>query len=477
MGIALLTVNGKKMTHEEMDQMVQRIYDKIFESVTKSDTGERPSMTSSTTLLALAKPGIAINPKDFSNPWTPGNINGSQASALNTALLVDAAPKVEALYSENGNRISEIYGQIMSSVNIPAQQANPTLEAQLKGAHDNLYRTVNITDPDTGEITSKTMESQLYRDYQDNLSRYMSARAAYMGAYLEAQKTETGRSTWPLLAPTLQIPVKSAYEKWRSNFADKIEQSIAILNTTSGNALSKAFDQAKKLFEGYTVMLDETGTGLGTPTLRSYLLPSDWYSENSDSHWTTVDISSGSFSSNVSSDYKSLGGSVGFSVGLWTVGGQAGHSSENRHMDTETNNVRVRFEYTIVLIRRPWLTFSLFGLPGWNLTNLYSKGQISNGSKTGQDASKMPLLPTAFVVARKIIISAHWSQTDWDFAKSQTTAGASIGWGPFRIGGNYTRSKTNEKFSSGFADGNIIIPGVQIIGWINQVVPYCPPAP
>jgi hypothetical protein len=465
------------MTNEEMNGMVQSIYDRIFDSVTKAEPGGKPLMQTSTTLLSLCKPGMAINPKDYKNPWTPGNINGSQLSALNTAMLADVAPKVNAIYTDSGNQISQTYGQIMNGVNVKAQTPNPTDDAQLKTANDVLYRKVNIADPDTGEVTVKVLESQLYRDYQDNQTAYMTARAAYMGAYFEAQKTQTGKSTWPLLAPTLQLPVKSAYDKWRSNFADKVEQAIAIMNTTSANALSKAFDQAKKLFEGYGVELDETGTGGGPLTYRSYLLPSDWYSPNSSSKWTGIDISSGSTLSNTTSDYKSYGGSAGFNLGLWSVGGNAGHSSQNQHMSNETSGLRISFEYTIVNIRRPWMTFNLLGIPGWNLSNLYSKGKISNGSKLGQDDSIMPVLPTAFVVVKNIIISANWAKSDWDLAKSQTSGGGSIGWGPFKIGGSYSSYSSKETFTSSFADGKITVPGVQIIGWIGQIVPFCPPAP
>lgn len=464
------------MTNEEMNNMVQSIYDRIFDSVTKAEPGGKPLLQSATTLLSLCKPGMAINPKDYKNPWTPGNINGSQLSALNTAMLVDVAPKLNSLYTDSGNTVSQTYGQIMSSVNVKAQPPNPAIDQQLKDANSVLYRTINVTDPDTGEVTVKTIESQLYRDYQDNQSAYMAARAAYIAAYLDAQKSQSGKSTWPLLAPTLQLPVKSAYDKWRSNFADKIEQALAIMNTTSANALSKAFDQAKKLFEGYGAILDESGSGMGPLTYRSYLLPSDWYSPTSSSKWTVVDISSGSVSTSSKSDFTSYGGSAGFNMGLWSVGGSAGHSSQNQHMNNETSGLRISFEYTVVNIRRPWITFNLLGIPGWDLSNLYAKGKISNGTKDGQDNSLMPALPTSFVVVRNIIISAKWAKSDWDLAKSQTSGGGSIGWGPFKIGGSYSSSNSKETFTSSFADGKITVPGVQIIGWISQLVPYCPPA-
>ena len=465
------------MNQQEADAFVQRLYDSIFDSLTKAEPGGKPIFSPATTIFSLAKPGMVINAADFRNPWTPGNLNGSQDAALHTADLVDDALKLASVYTQSGNSISSIYGEIMDNVQVPVQAPNPAIEKQLADAHAVLYRTINRTDSETGEVETVQAESQVYRDYQDNQSNYFTARAAYIAAYQAAQETASGRSTWPLVAPTLQIPVKQAYDKWRSNNAAQVEEALAVMNTSSQNALSKAFDKAKKIYEGYGVNLDETGTGMSKLVHRSYLLPSDWYSSNSVTQWIKKDVSSGSTATNTSSDYVSGGGQASFSLGIFSIGGGGGHSEQRRHMDTNTQNLRVKFEYTLVTIRRPWLNLALLATKGWNLTNLYPKGKLSNGTRTplAQQNSLMPMIPTAFVVARKILISANWSQADSTFIQQQTSAGGGFGIGPFRIGGSYASSSSSNTFHSSFANGVIDVPGVQIIGWISQVVPECPP--
>jgi hypothetical protein len=325
-------------------------------------------------------------------------------------------------------------------------------------------------------VTKKKVESQVYRDYLDNQTAYNAARIAYIGAYLEAQKTATGRNTWPLLASTLQIPVKQAFDRWRAGDASKVEQNIAIKTTSTQNALQLAWKEAQDLFTGYGVVLEETGTGMAPHIQRSTLLPSDWHSSNSvSSGWTTFDSRSHSVSTSNTSDFTSYGGSAGFSLGIFSIGGSAGHSSQHQHASSETKGLYVSFEYTLVTVRRPWMTFNLLGTKGWSLGNLYDKGMISNGTKVNQRDSVMPLLPTSFVVARKIHIGATWAKSDWDFIKSRTNTGGGFGIGPFSISGNYAHSHSQETFNSAMAGGEIIVPGVQIIGWINQVVPYGPP--
>jgi len=464
------------MTQQELDSLLQGIFDGIFDSITKAEPGGKPLQSAATTVLSLMKPGRMIRASDYANPWTPGNLNGSKPAAVETAALADIAPKLSTLYTDSGNAISKIYGDIMNGVQIPVQPANPQIEQQLQTAYNYLWRTVNVTDPDTGDVTQDKLESLVYRDYIDNYSAYMMQRSAYMAAYMAAQSTQTTKATWPMLAPTLQIPVKMAYDKWRGSYADQVEQALAIQNTSSQNALSKAFANAKAVFEGYGAMLEDAGSGLSQVIHRSALLPSDWYKVSPASKGVIVDTKSGSFYRNSSSEFTSGGGSAGFSMGIFSIGGSAGHSVEHRQMSTETKNLRISYEYSLVTIRRPWLAFQLLSTKGWNLQNLYSRGQISNGSKGGQNKSLMPLLPTGFIVARKIIISADWQQAEWDFVKKQTQAGGGFSIGPFSIGGSYGNSSTSETYTSGFANGQITVPGVQIIGWISQVVPYCPPS-
>lgn len=464
------------MTQEEVQNLVQKMFDNIFDSVTKAEPGGRPSMQSSSTVLSLMKPGLAINSKDFRNPWTPGNLTGSKDAAVNIARLIDVAPKMSTIYTDSGRLISQIYKQILDGVSIPAQPPNPAIEKQLNDAEAVLYRQISQTDPDTGAVTQKTAESQLYRDYLDNQAAYNNTRIAYIGAYLEAQKTAVGRNTWPLVASTQQLPVKTAYDRWRSAGADKVEQAIAIKNTSSQNALQKAWDQAKKLYEGYGVILDDAGTGLSAPIMRSSLLPSDWHSSQSTAGWTTFDSASSNVANSNTSDYKSYGGSAGFSLGLFKFGASGSKTTQEQHVSSETNSLRISFKYTLVTIRRPWITFNLLGTQGWNVGNLYEKGAISNGSKDGQDNTAMPLLPTSFVVVKDVVISANWSKSDLDLIKKQISAGGSLSIGPFSISGQYASSKSQETFASAMTSGKITVPGVQIIGFINQIIPYSSPA-
>jgi hypothetical protein len=106
----------------------------------------------------------------------------------------------------------------------------------------------------------------------------------------------------------------------------------------------------------------------------------------------------------------------------------------------------------------------------------FPKGSISTGLlATATVQTMMPLLPTAFIAARNISITANWSTQDQSYIHSVTSGSASVGWGPFQIGGSYYSSSSQATFQSSFQDGVLRIPGIQIIAFINQILPVVPP--
>ena len=53
----------------------------------------------------------------------------------------------------------------------------------------------------------------------------------------------------------------------------------------------------------------------------------------------------------------------------------------------------------------------------------------------------------------------------------QIQAGGSVGWGPFKVGGSYSRGEEKRDFKFNGEGGGISIPGMQLIGFINNLVP------
>lgn len=104
----------------------------------------------------------------------------------------------------------------------------PTPE-EVAAAEAALFRTVEAIDPGTGAVTRRRVEAPLYRDYLASRAAHEAARARYAEAQEEAQRSEDGRRSWPMIAGTHQLAVRQAYDRWRAAGADQVERALAVL--------------------------------------------------------------------------------------------------------------------------------------------------------------------------------------------------------------------------------------------------------
>jgi hypothetical protein len=86
-----------------------------------------------------------------------------------------------------------------------------------------------------------------------------------------------------------------------------------------------------------------------------------------------------------------------------------------------------------------------------------------------------PLLPTAFIAVKDVRIMANFSDNELNQAGSATSVSASVGWGPFAISGNYAHGSSDQHVRGEISPGLLEQKAVQIIGWICEVLPLCPP--
>jgi len=315
-----------------------------------------------------------------------------------------------------------------------------------------------------------TAQSPVYQNYLTNQTAYNNAVVAYRTAYAAALADPKLKATWPLLGPALHVPVLQAWHAWRSGQADQVEAALAALETSGKDQVKRAFADAQSVFDSYMMTFDE-----GEPRPRSSLLPTNWYQAGIQNGWPTAHFSSATAVSNQHSDYTSAGGGGGFNLGLWSAGASVSSTSSHFHSDAMNHDIAISYQYAIVTIRRPWLKGLLFGLPGWQTDVAPKKGGFSSGTRQNQKNAKFPLLPQAFLVIKNLSIAANFSKGEVDYANSQMSASASVGWGPFSVSGHYSHSSSDQHLMGHVSTGGISVPFPQIIGWVNQIVPLCPP--
>jgi hypothetical protein len=76
--------------------------------------------------------------------------------------------------------------------------------------------------------------------------------------------------------------------------------------------------------------------------------------------------------------------------------------------------------------------------------------------------------------ARNVEIESSEFVSAYEEHSSSIGGGASVGWGPFRLSGNYSHSESGRQYNSK-RDGNLLkIPGMQIIGFVNHMIGQAP---
>ena len=454
-------------------KLIQTIYDRIFDIVTYSPGGDKaPVFDTKTTFLQVVPLGQAVNPKDIANAVTPTNPNGSLLASENFARLIDLIPAVQADYATTTVQSDKIYGQIVNTANA-TEKPDPEAMKTWQQAYDYLNKTTTIKDFRDNE-TTQVEDTPIYAAYKKNQTNYLTAVGACRSAYNNYDLTDPKQQReWQANEPALQANLNNAWDTWRSQGATQVEQALSAMDHSINSAVLSILEGDQKIYSNSQLAGQTVG---GAPWHLSYGQPTNWY-DPSVSGFAQFNVSTQNLKTTADSKFTSYGGGTSFSFGLWSVGGSFNHTkgATNYHMDA--TNLQISMEIGVVRLFRPWMDGSVYSMGGWNMGDAYKKGRISTGNlKTAaSEKAVMPLLPTAFIVARNISISGDWSSEDKSHIESATSGSASVGWGPFQIGGNYSTSSSKDTFVSNFQDGSIKIPGLQIIAWVSEIVPQCPP--
>src|SRR5690606_26423229 len=101
-------------------------------------------------------------------------------------------------------------------------------------------------------------------------------------------------------------------------------------------------------------------------------------------------------------------------------------NTENTSM--QSGEFELTAELITVRIRRPWLNSLIFNMTDWWARG-YPKNAISNGKIKGNESSALPLIPTAFIVAKNVTIKSKFTSQDTAMFKSETSSDENWGWG------------------------------------------------
>jgi len=454
------------MSPEQEKLVLASLYDRLHDAVTYSPEGKAPAFSPQNIYFQMTK-NTVIKPSDFADMLSPVNPNGNQLSAELFAAMVDKLPTVGPLWADSGDKLSDVYAMLAAA----NTDTKPAPDQQK--LYDEAFAFL-VTETETkdfrGNIKKIYNPSAIAQAYDEAKAAYIGAVSGYRTAYngYDLTKKEDQRA-FNAAAPMLQNLVDQTWNAWGRAGKAEVEEAQATLNSTIGDAVRLAIDQIGKATAAEHKLPSSTPGGFDW--LPSYGVPTEWAS--SDLHGPRLEFSSGYLNKSSSSQADSYGAQAGGSFGLFHASGgvEGEHKRASAHMDAQ--NLKLEAELIAVSIVRPWFSPLLLGMSGWWIDN-FAKGGLSNGDPQNP-AGKLPLLPTGFVLAKNVKVTADFSSEDKKFISNTISTKAEGGWGPFSFSGRYSHSDSKEEFEAKFDGGSLVFPGLQLIAWINSVPRLSPP--
>ena len=362
--------------------------------------------------------------------------------------------------------ISETYKAIVEGAN-STTKSDPEQEKKYKQAYDYLNTTSTIKDYTGAEVT-QTDNSAIYKTYLNNQTAYIAAVSGYRTDYLNYNLSDpVQQRQWQADEPTLSNNVNQTYNTWRAQGAAQVEQALSVLASAINDAVGNIIRDAKQTMAASMA----SSTGDRSKWYFTYPIPAN-FADPKASGFTEFSLKSDYLEETASAKATDWGAKGSGSWGLWSVSASAsGHHAES-HLHMDANNFELSAEIAVVRIFRPWLNDLIFKINNW-YTNMCNAHGISIGQLTS-DQLILPLIPTAFVVARNVAITADWSSDDKKNVEDSITTKASVGWGPFSVSGSYSHSSSSDYHKSTFDGGTLKIPGIQIIAWVSEITPDSP---
>lgn len=309
--------------------------------------------------------GFPIDPRDYSNPWTPAG-GDTLADFANSGVLVpppaapagsaqpapaagaagagtqpkpkidpqlqhslDSARKTAERFDrmlrvttdgtyrpfEGGETISSAYEVIIRKAQgIPAPNPPKDIQDKIDAARKVLW---NIDA--NGNVKSKTDNYKLY----EKLSQaWAAARTAFATAEAQTQTDPAAASAWPVTSSSLQMDVDNAWNDWRGSGADEIENALDTLGAVGGAVGAYFVSQSREVYKAWDLGLSGV-VPVNTPYTE--VQPSSWYDPNdSENGFMQVTASDSRFQSSSSSSSSSMAQSWYQGHSESTGGGGAG---------------------------------------------------------------------------------------------------------------------------------------------------------
>jgi hypothetical protein len=417
--------------------------------------------------ITWCSPGIPIDGDDLR--FTRRGLIGegtAEARGADTALLlqqaasfarlVDYVPDVSGIYDGNA-RLSQVMEKVLAQSQVAATELTEEEKAKLEQFRAAMYAEQDVTDPDTGVTTKQSVEAPKLKAYKKFQKLYNDAFTTYNTLRIKAMVAANAEDVirFATEEPIYRQQVTSAMAEWEAQgFKSEIEGMQAYITQVTGRDLTLWKADVVDRFEKSKLSLPT-----GETFYFSSLVPASFVDD--DSGWTKykfTDKETEQFSSSKATQWDVGGGWKS----AFSFGGDASGSTTTKHDLSSVTNFSMSFEIAQVLISQAWLDTAFLSSTSWKLAdNALDVSELSDG---GLPPKGMLIgYPTMAIFIRNVVMDFSELHDETNEVNKTFKAGGSGGWGPIKLGGNYSTASGEKKVTSTLTERGLEVPGMQFV--------------
>ncbi len=426
--------------------LIQSVYDNIFSTFIKPPNTGQPNVRSREMFLTLEWPGQQLDASQYQNPWAPQNPGGSQFATEMFSALIDEIPLLDAVYIDSGVTVEEMYEFVLGATAVPLP-AGPTGEIPVNPVN-----------------TTLSNARQIYE--QTKLASAMHPALSYHGSSATPANwyDEAASKAWTTVTINSNQTTKSPNSSFvRMGGLSRVNDGVWKLPKTVTNPSVIKQDVVNAVIN--PAVLTPIQVRPDILVNKSVLRPIAIRLQTANTREISPAVSAALQGQQISPNpvlVQRIRPELLEKIQLSTLRDQT--------LDQETKDLQISFRCCRVNFNRPWMLKSLLEISGWTLPG-QAAGSLSSGTLENNSGT-FPLLPIGFIAIRDLSIRASWGKVDREIAAQATSEKSTLGFGPFALSGHYAESSNSYK--SSFDGTTISAPGLQVLGWINLVLPYAP---
>jgi hypothetical protein len=479
------------MPKDRSDDLMQALVAKLYATITGNDGNVKMPRNKFVTWML---PGIPFVPDDFLYcskgliGETAEKTRELQHQAFVISKLFDFIPDVhndfvdasmqQTIFTSTQDTISSVYRDILKYSRVVNLELSDKEKEKLQKFRNLLTVTKEVEDIITGEKKIVTEPGPLTLAYTAKMNDYIDAADEYMNLLIDAQSASGSDpeairrvAAFTNKSKFLRKKMEAAELAWVSQgYKNEYETINAYIDqVTQKNMVLYKQDLLRKF---NNALLTSTQEGTAGDFYYTTLLPGNFATSPG---WTQFNFYEGDFEShyNKNTSQWSAGGGVHF--GLFSIGARASGSKVEIASDQKATDFRASLEFTQIPICRSYFDPGLFPMRGWTLDKLWDL----NFDKKVSDGGEQPVgRLVAYPITALFVRNVRFTLAEWDsrsrYVQQQIQGGGAVGYGPFFIGGSYAHGSVTRDAQFHTAGGSIVIPGMQLIGFINNLVPKCP---